>query len=307
MAQIARILQAKTENNQSMEATNRFDQLVHSMEEKDIVISHNLHGLSMQNKDAIFSFLILSYCSKGSVRMLYDMNEITQYQNELMIIMPGHVVRPLDSTDDFTFTSVAVSSKLFSDLHAHVFSHDYGKFHLSPLCVLTNEQVGCLLKIVDLLEVMETHSEEEFKYRRQMVLSQLAISYEFINFYRREQDQTWHAGRNVELYHRFCQLVVEHYRESREVMFYAGQLHMTPKHFTKVIRQVSGGITPSEWIEQYVVTQAKRLIETQPDHTIKEIAYMLGFDEPTTFHRYFKRVTGTTAKHFKASLTAAKP
>jgi len=114
----------------------------------------------------------------------------------------------------------------------------------------------------------------------------------------------WSAGRNAELYHRFCQLVVEHYKESREVKFYAEKLNMTPKHFTKIIRQVSRGMTPSEWIEQYIVTQAKRLIEMHPDHSIKEIAYTLGFTEPTTFHRYFKRVTGTTAKHFKASLTA---
>ena len=274
------------------------------MGETEIVISRNLRGLSMRNKDAIFSFVILSFCQKGSIRMLYDMNEITQSQHELMIIMPGHVIRPLECTDDFTFTSLAVSPKLFADLGAQVLSHDYRKFHFSPLCELTDEQAGVLLKMLNILDVIASQSEDEFQYRRQLLLAQLSIGYEFVNYYRREQDQKWHAARNVELYHRFCQLVVEHFRESREVKFYAGLLNMTPKHFTKVIRLASGGLTPSEWIERYIVTQAKRLIETQPDRTTKEIAYKLGFDEPTTFHRYFKRITGITAKQFKASLTA---
>ena len=83
--------------------------------------------------------------------------------------------------------------------------------------------------------------------------------------------------------------------------YYADLLHLTPKHFTKIIRQEMG-VSPVEWIEQYIVTQAKKLIEIYPDHTLAQIAYMLGFSEPTTFYRYFKRVTGTTAKQYRESL-----
>ena len=56
---------------------------------------------------------------------------------------------------------------------------------------------------------------------------------------------------------------------------------------------------PAKWIEQYVTTQAKRLIKTHATQTLQEIAYMLGFSEPTSFYRYFKRVTGMTAKEYR--------
>ena len=70
--------------------------------------------------------------------------------------------------------------------------------------------------------------------------------------------------------------------------FYASQLHLTPKYLSKVIRIATGGLSPGEWIEQYVTAQAKRLIEIGASPTLQEIAYKLGFSEPTSFYRYFK-------------------
>jgi AraC-like DNA-binding protein len=61
------------------------------------------------------------------------------------------------------------------------------------------------------------------------------------------------------------------------------------------------GISPLKWIEQYVIAQAKRLIETQATQTLQETAYMIGFSEPTSFFRYFKRATGMTAKEYRDS------
>lgn len=105
----------------------------------------------------------------------------------------------------------------------------------------------------------------------------------------------------IQLFNRFCDLVVKHYRESREVQFYADLLNLTPKYLSKVIRIATNGLSPLEWIEQYVTTQAKRLIETRATQTLQETAYLLGFSEPTSFYRYFKRVTGMTAKQYRDS------
>jgi AraC-like DNA-binding protein len=48
-----------------------------------------------------------------------------------------------------------------------------------------------------------------------------------------------------------------------------------------------------------VTAQAKRLIETRATQTLQETAYMLGFTEPTSFYRYFKRAVGMTAKQYR--------
>ena len=90
-----------------------------------------------------------------------------------------------------------------------------------------------------------------------------------------------------ELFIRFHQAVVEHFRESREVRFYADLSCLTPKHFSTIIKQQTG-ITASQWISSYVMIQAKTLLRHQHQLTVQQIALRLGFPDQATFSRFFK-------------------
>ena len=259
------------------------EQLIKDIEESGILIVPKVHKVFMS----------------GSARAIYEMRVITHKKNDLTIFMPGHIMHPMDGTDDFSYTLLFISPKLFEDLRFYTFSHDYEKYNYNPVCSLTDEQASQLLAIVDLLIVIANQTDEEMPHRRQALLAQLAVGYEFLNCYRHEQDKHWTKNRHVEIYRRFCDLVVKNYRTSREVKYYANLLHLTPKYLNRVIRSATGGLSPGEWIEQYVIAQAKRLIEIHATPTLQETAYMLGFSEPTSFYRYFKRVTGMTAKQYR--------
>ena len=278
-------------------------QLIEDIERSGVVIVREMRRFFSYNEDFVFPHIILTLILSGSARAEYDMRVITHHKNDLAIIMPGHIMRPLDCTDDFTYALFFISPKMFDDLRFHTFSHDYEKFNYAPVCSLTDEQAAHLLAIVDQLIVIANHTDEELPHRYQALLAQLVVGYEFLNYYRREQDKQWAENRHTELFNRFCDLVVKHYRESREIKYYADLLNLTPKYLSKVIRAATGGISPAEWIEQFVTAQAKRLIETRATQTLQETAYMLGFSEPSSFYRYFKRVTGMTAKQYRDSKT----
>ena len=278
-------------------------QLIEDIERSGVVIVREMQRFFSYNEDFVFPHIILTLILSGSARAEYDMRVITHHKNDLAIIMPGHIMRPLDCTDDFTYALFFISPKMFDDLRFHTFSHDYEKFNYAPVCSLTDDQAAHLLAIVDQLIVIANHTDEELPHRYQALLAQLAVGYEFLNYYRREQDKQWAENRHTELFNRFCDLVVKHYRESREIKYYADLLNLTPKYLSKVIRAATGGISPAEWIEQFVTAQAKRLIETRATQTLQETAYMLGFSEPSSFYRYFKRVTGMTAKQYRDSKT----
>jgi len=275
--------------------------LIEEVEQSGILIVREMHRFFNLNEDFVFPHIILTLCLSGSARAKYDMRVITHRKNDLAFIMPGHVMHPMDCTDDFTYALFFISPKMFDDLRFHTFSHDYEKFNYAPVCSLTDEQAAHLLTIVDQLIVIANHTDEELPHRYQALLAQLAVGFEFLNYYRREQDKQWAENRHTELFNRFCDLVVKHYRESREIKYYADLLNLTPKYLSKVIRAATSGISPAEWIEQYVTTQAKHLIETRATQTLQETAYMLGFSEPSSFYRYFKRVTGMTAKQYRDS------
>lgn len=274
------------------------EQLTNDIEQSGILIVREMQRFFNYNEDFVFPHIILTLCLSGSARAKYDMRVITHRKNDLAIVMPGHIMHPIDCTDDFTYTMFFISPKMFDDLRFHNFSHDYKKFNYNPVCSLTDEQAAHLLSIVDQLIIIANHTEKELPHRHQALLAQLAVGYEFLNYYRREQDRQWMENRHADIFNHFCDLVVNHYRESREIKFYADLLNLTPKYLSKVIR-MAADISPVEWIEQYVIAQAKRLIETRATQTLQETAYMLGFSEPTSFYRYFKRVTGMTAKQYR--------
>ncbi len=272
--------------------------LLQSIEQTDILIIRQMPRFFGYDEDFVFPHIILTLILSGTARAMYDMRVFTHRKNDLTIILPGHIMHPLECSDDFSYALLFISPQMLDDLRFHTFSHDYEKFNYAPVCSLTDEQAAHLLDIVDQLIIIANHTDEEMPHRYQTLLAQLAVGYEFLNYYRREQDRQWAEKRNTELFNRFCDLVVKHYRESREIQFYADLLNLTPKHLSKVIR-AAADISPMKWIEQYVIAQAKRLIETRATQTLQEAAYMLGFTEPSSFYRYFKRGTGMTAKQYR--------
>ena len=287
-----------------MSLANSKEQLIKEVEQYGILIVREALRFFNIDEDFVFPHITITLCLSGSARAMYDMRMITHHKNDLSFIMPGHIMHPIDCTDDFSYTVFFISPKMFDDLRFHTFSHDYEKFNYAPHCSLTDEQAAHLLAIVDQLIIIANHTDEDMPHRYQTLLAQLAVGYEFLNYYRHEQDRHWTAKRNVQIFNRFCDLVVNNYRKSREVKYYADLMNLTPKYFSKAIRTATEGLSPVKWIEQYVTAQAKRLIETHTAQTLQEIAYMLGFSEPTSFYRYFKRVTGMTAKEYRDSTSS---
>lgn len=197
-----------------------------------------------------FPGVAVHLCLRGTARIIYDMQEITIGKNNLMVMMPGHFMRAIECSDDFTYARTVVSSALLNDINAHLFSHDSDKFNNAPSCQLTDEQADRLLANGKLLSAIAMHDTADLQLRRQMLLSQIAVGYEFVNYYRKEQDHQWSESQTANLYARFCDLVVAHHREHRDVQFYAAQLGYSTRYFSKLFLKSSNGITALDYIGQ---------------------------------------------------------
>ena len=290
-------MQTKSEiMSANLSSLNFFEQTV---EEKGVWIEPCKHRFTAFHMDVSFSFVILTLCLNGTARALYDQREMEHHKNDLALLLPGHVMRPLECSEDYTYARIAISRAMIERLRPQLFSHDYMKYGTSPVFSLTDEQAKRLLQVLEHMAFTAAHSELEMTHRNHILLAQMVVGYEYINYYRKEQDRLLPPDNNAGIFSRFCDLVVEHYRESKEIQYYASLLDLHPKYLSRVVRTATNGVTPGQWIERYVVAQAKRLIVANPELSLKEIAYELGFSEPTSFYRYFKRVTGLTANEFR--------
>jgi len=127
-----------------------------------------------------------------------------------------------------------------------------------------------------------------------------ALREEILVLYRSQESLLHTANnRNQDIFNRFLSLVSQHSAEQRTIAFYAGQLFLSPRYLSTVIKNVSGK-SLMHWVDLSVVNKA-RIALRYADQSIAEIAHSLGFDEQTTFTRFFKRMTGTTPSRFRSA------
>ena len=93
-------------------------------------------------------------------------------------------------------------------------------------------------------------------------------------------------------------LVDEHFRNERQLEFYAEKLGMTVDRLNDHVKRATG-VTAGHLIRQRVLTEAKRqlVFTTQPIH---DISKELAFADPSHFARFFRKQTGTTPHEFRA-------
>lgn len=84
------------------------------------------------------------------------------------------------------------------------------------------------------------------------------------------------------------------------VEYLAGQLSVSPRYLSDMLRAVSGQ-SAQQHIQAKVIEKAKEYL-TSSDLSVGEIAYQLGFKQPQSFNKLFKRKTDFTPVEFRHSL-----
>jgi len=103
--------------------------------------------------------------------------------------------------------------------------------------------------------------------------------------------------RKEEIFSRFIDMVEKHYKEERQINYYASEMCVTPKYLSTVVHEVSGRYA-REYISDFVMNEAKRLLYNSVC-SVKEICVELHFDNPSFFGKYFKQHTGMTPLDFR--------
>jgi AraC family transcriptional regulator, transcriptional activator of pobA len=104
----------------------------------------------------------------------------------------------------------------------------------------------------------------------------------------------------VELVREFLYLVEDHYKTQHSVAFYAEKLNRSAKTISNVFAKLRKQ-SPQEIIHERLFYEAKRLI-FYTDKSVKEIGFELGFEEISTFSRFFKNKEGISPSEFREQI-----
>lgn len=261
------------------------------IEERGVVVIDDVTAMPTYSEPYVSPHLVVGLNKRGYVKAEYDMQPVEFWPQEISVLYPNHIVLAHESSPDYLATLVVVSGEFLQRLkHRSSFRNHLEYLH-RPAFRLTDEQYATVLEMIRLMDKV---SRMEVAGRTNMLESLLDVFSQLVDEYRFENEgKPSEQLTNDLLLSRFFDEVVAHYRESREVKFYADLLHLSPKYFSSIIRR-STGMGAGEWIANYVIVQAKLLLNTRMDLSIQQIASELGFPDSSTFSRYFKKGTGVS-------------
>ncbi|MDE6217839.1 MAG: helix-turn-helix domain-containing protein [Muribaculaceae bacterium] len=243
--------------------------------------------------------LLIILVRKGSGRFGIDLTEYEVKENSLIVLQPKNYIF-MSTTSDYCSANVIACSRVvvedvlpkLTDILPTLLHH-----RAEPVSHLSREDADRLNEYFLFIENRLRKPSTNFIRQNIRCLLQAAL-YEMIDIHSRDVDQNKRPRtRQEEIMARFIIAVTENFRRERQVSFYANQLCITSKHLSAVVKKISGR-TAGEWIDNYVVMEAKVLLKTT-DSTIQEISDKLNFKNQSFFGKFFKHLTGHTPTAYR--------
>ena len=246
---------------------------------------------------------IIGVGTEGETSVSFNLHEFRLKKDSMFIFTPKNILQ-VNSQQYFKADVIAISPDFMRRINIDIKNMMplFLKFVKNPTLALTPEESRSMRGMIAQIERETRGPETHFSF--DIVSGLIAatiykvgdIMYHYLAEHPEEQNNS--HNRAEEYFKQFTHLLGEHFREERSVGFYARQLCITPKYLTTLIKRISGQ-SVSEWIDNYVILEAKTLLKYST-MSIQEIAYYLNFPNQSFFGSYFKRNTGMSPSQYKA-------
>ncbi|MBQ9440245.1 MAG: helix-turn-helix domain-containing protein [Paludibacteraceae bacterium] len=260
-----------------------------------MAILKNVKSFPVVDYSFVSDHMVINICISGYARVHFDIFDREFHLNEVAVILPGHIIKMLETSEDYCVLQIIVARPIIDLLKQRISRKNYAQYiDGSPLNPITEEQKNILIKITGLIE---DTLNADIMYKQEQLTNLLEVFFTLLECF---CPQYSGSDKGSKLYRRFCELVAENYKKTRSITFYAHALNLTPKYFTKLLTS-STNVKPSVYIADYVTMQAKHLLKSNAHLSISEIAEKLGFPDQASFSRFFKNKTGITPNSFRHS------
>lgn len=246
---------------------------------------------------------IIGVGTEGETSVSFNLHEFRLKKDSMFIFTPKNILQ-VNSPQYFKADVIAISPDFMRRINIDIKNMMplFLKFVENPTLALTPEESRSMRGMLAQIERETRGPETHFSF--DIVSGLIAatiykvgdIMYHYLAEHPEGQNNS--HNRAEEYFKQFTHLLGEHFREERSVGFYARQLCITPKYLTTLIKRISGQ-SVSEWIDNYVILEAKTLLKYST-MSIQEIAYYLNFPNQSFFGSYFKRNTGMSPSQYKA-------
>ncbi len=245
--------------------------------------------------------MTLMLCNEGEGKITIDLCEYELKRNTIVVIQPKNYLQLIEQSESFKVSFIICSLHIIEDILPKLTDLLPVLLHnrINPVTNLTEEEANTLREYYAFLHKQLLKPSTPFLKNKVICLLQAALFQLMEIQTHHNEGKKFQNTRKEEIMAKFIIAVSEHFRERKPVTFYADSIGITAKHLSAMVKEISGR-TASEWIENYVLMEAKVLLKTT-DLTIQEISQLLSFSNQSFFGKYFKNLTGQSPTDYRKS------
>ncbi|MGA0555946.1 helix-turn-helix transcriptional regulator [Larkinella sp. VNQ87] len=235
--------------------------------------------------------------TKGTLTRSCNLNQLTIGPGHIHLLLANQIATVDTVTDDV--------SGFYCHFSLETIIRLYHKEHmvkeLSQLnAFMQHDSIHLADKALPAVQTLFERLVEEYRTNNDLSLIDaylVTLCYEIRNAIQPETGSRTAPGMPFELTEQFKRLVLQYCSLHPPMTFYADHLGVSPNHLNKSVKQATGK-PATALINDVLLLEAKVLLK-HTNYTIGEIAHRLGFDDPSYFGRFFKKVSGQTPLEFR--------
>ena len=258
-----------------------------------------------------FSFYVVFLKDEKNCELIYGRQRYDYQKGSVVCLAPGQVIGVEDTGETFQPQGWALcfDPELIrgTSLGRNIREYSYFSYEVNEALHLSERErklfLDCLEKIQNELE----HAIDRLSKRLIATNIELLLDY-CLRFY--ERQFITRERINHDVLTRFETLLDDYFQSGKAqqdglptVKYCASELCLSPNYFGDLIKKETGK-SAQEYIQSKVMDIAKERI-LNPEKSISQIAYELGFQYPQHFTRLFKKVVGQTPNDYKGQAITA--
>ncbi|KQT35643.1 hypothetical protein ASG22_01060 [Chryseobacterium sp. Leaf405] len=196
-----------------------------------------------------------------------------------------------------TFNGIYLQfSKQLIDKNRFLFKNYYNYGEHEPLLLIEKEEQEVRTIFALMLKYYD-YKKDNFT----VLLSYVHVMVSLVESFYRRQFST-NVVQYSPIVSEFQQLLTSYYNQPADqiptVQYFADKMGLTSNYLGDIIKQITNK-TAIENIHDAVIAKAKELLKNRDDLNTTEIAYLLGFDYPNYFSKFFKKQMIITPKQYR--------
>ncbi|SEH49099.1 helix-turn-helix domain-containing protein [Epilithonimonas hominis] len=242
------------------------------------------------------------FIKSGTIKLRQHLSDLELTANTFIVTDPQTVYELISISDNFQSRMVSYKREFISALSLkfnRLITYRYFRQQMNVGVPFSKDELDVVWKSVNFLKYI-LDSETEMTYKKEIVEHLFSVfCYQMAGIISKEDNSSMNQmSRQEEIVFIFLNDLANHHLTSRNVEFYAERQSITTRHFSSVVKSITGR-SASQIIASIVINEAKVYLNSSK-MPISEISAVLGFSDQYSFSHFFKKHMEISPNQYRA-------